>query len=190
MNFFNVENKWSHAICLLFVLVMASITIHFEPTYVTGPINTLGTIGFFSTLYGVLFAIVELLRAKTASTLATNEAKRVFSVVTSIITAREIAECQGVINMAASAIDEGKTIPSATLCQIIKIYSQVYHAELTNPESEHRKNNSTLQSYSFNPNINSCGVPDKSAKNVKRALLSISSHLGQRQGSTKNFSEY
>lgn len=110
-----------------------------------------------------------------------------FRAVTSLVTAREIIECQSTINMAVSSLDEGRAIPSSVLCQIVKLYSQVFHAEFSDENSAHRKTRSIVESYSFNPNV---GATSSASKNTRRALLSIASQLAELQGSTKNFTEY
>ena len=183
----NVHDKTHHIAGAIGSALLCVITILWAPELLKDAPTALGTLGTFATAYGVLFAIIELQRAKSASLIATQEAQRVFRSVTNLVTAREIIECQGTITMAVSSLDEGRAIPSAVLCQIVKLYSQVFHLELTNEASGHRKNRSIIESYSFNPNV---GVTNGPPKNTRRALLSIASQLAELQGATKNFTEY
>lgn len=167
--------------------LLCVVTVLWKPELLKDAPTALGTIGTFATAYGVVFAIIELRRAKAASVLAREEAEQVFRAVTSLVTAREIIECQATISMAVSSLDEGRAIPSSTLCQIVKLYSQVFHAQVADENSTHRKNRSVIESYSFNPNV---GTTKSTPRNTRRALLSIASQLAELQGSTKNFTEY
>lgn len=178
------------AVHLIGAVVTAGLGIGiviWQPDLLKDAPTTLGTLGTFATAYGVLFAIVELRRAKSASLHAREEAERVFRAMTSLATAREIVECQTTIQIAIGSLDDGRLIPSSVLCQIVKLYSQVFFAQLADEISSHRRNRSVIESYAHNPNIPASNGP---SKNTRRALLSIASQLGELQGSTKNFTEY
>ena len=145
-------------------------------------VTTFGTIGSCVTIYGVIFAIIELRRAKAASLMAQEAATKVFETVTGLITAREITECQAVIHAAVCSIDEGKAIPSALLQQVIRLYSQIFHSEVAKEDTPHRKCRSVIQSYSFNPNTT---TKASSSRRTRQALLSITGHPAMLQGTTK-----
>lgn len=182
-----VNDKSIHAIAATTALLVCALAVIWKPSLIKDAPTALGTVGTFATAYGVIFAIIELRRAKAAAALARDESERVLRAVTSLVTAREIVECQATVSMAVSSIDEGRQIPSSTLCQIVKLYSQVFYVEVSDEGSPHRKNRSILESYSFNPNVH---TKQAAPKNTKRALLSIASQLAELQGSTKNFTEY
>lgn len=181
----NLNSRWMHIIAFSACFIGAGGLIFLFPDLKKDQPTTLGTAGVFLTLYGVIFAIIELVRLKSASYLANKEARRVFDTVTNLVTAREIIECQTKIEIAVEAIDEKRAIPSASLCSIVKLYSQVFHNEVGDENSEHRRNRSIVQSYYINGR-----PPPKTSENTKNALLGIAGHLAQLQGSTKNFSEY
>ena len=169
------------------ILLLCIAAVQWVPDLTKDATSTLGTVGFFFTAYGVLFAIVELHRAKVASLMAKDAAENVFKALTNLVTAREIIECQSTINVAVCVLEEGKNIPVSTLHQIIKLYSQVFHAELIDEKSLYRKNRSTVESYALTSAVGNSTI---SARNTARALLSISGQLAQLQGSTKNFTDY
>lgn len=181
----NLNSRWIHIIVFFVCFIGAGILIFYFPDLKKDQPTALGSAGVFLTLYGVIFAIIELSRLKSASHLANKEARRVFDIVTNLATAREIIECQTKIEIAVEAIDAKMIIPSASLCSIVKLYSQVFHHEVGDENSEHRKNRSTVQSYYISGQL-----PAKNSKNTKKALLGIAGHLAQLQGSTKNFAEY
>lgn len=183
-----MRDKAVHWIGAGVTVVLGAASVIWKPDLLKDAPTTLGTLGTFATAYGVLFAIVELRRAKSAASQAKEEAERVFKAVTSLATAREIVECQTTIQIAVASLDEGRPIPSSVLCQILKLYSQVFFAQVAVETSSHRKNRSIIESYTYNPNSTrtSSGAPSK----TQRALLSIASQLAELQGSTKNFTEY
>lgn len=182
-----MKEKIVHLIGALLTALLGIGIVTWKPELLNDAPTTLGTLGTFATAYGVIFAIVELRRAKSASVQARAEAERVFQAMTSLARAREIVECQTSIQIAIGSLDEGRLITSSTLCQIVKLYSQVFFEQLVDETSLHRKNRSVIESYVYNPNITASQKP---AKNTRRALLSIASQLGELQGSTKNFTEY
>ncbi|MGE6790852.1 hypothetical protein ACQKFS_02350 [Pseudomonas guineae] len=181
----NLNSKWIHIITFLACFIGAGVLILLFPELKKDQPTTLGTAGVFLTLYGVTFAIIELVRLKSASFLANKEARRVFDIATNLVTAREIIECQTKIEIAVEAIDEKRLIPSASLCSIVKLYSQVFHHEVGDDNSEHRKHRSIVQAYYISGQL-----PPKSSGNTKKALLGIAGHLAQLQGSTNNFAEH
>ncbi|CAM8645369.1 hypothetical protein MCEMSEM18_03660 [Comamonadaceae bacterium] len=182
-----LQDKTVHILGAVVSALLCVIAILWKPSLVKDAPTALGTLGTFATAYGVLFAIFELRRAEAASVLAQKEAARMFHAVTSLATAREVVECQSTITAAVASLDEGRAIPSSVLCQIVKLYSQVFHTELKDESSAYRKNRSVVESYSFNPNVSARGT---SPRNTRRALLSIASQLAEVQGATKNFTEY
>jgi hypothetical protein len=181
----DIHSKKVHLIAVALCFVVAVLVVVLFPGLRKDESALLGTAGAFITLYGVIFAIIEVLRLKSASKLAEDEARRVFDSVVNLVTAREIIECQTKIEHAVEAIDENRLVPSASLCGIVKLYSQVFHEEVGKEESEHRRHRSTVESYYVS------GRPKNEVSgNVKKAFLGIAGHLAQLQGSTKNFAEY
>lgn len=183
----NISDKKTHAAVFVVICLVGIILCILERDLLKDAPTTLGTIGSFATAYGVLFAVIELRRTQAVSLATKLAAEQVFTSVSGLITAREITECQSVIQMAVASLDEGRPIPSSTLHQIVKLYSQVFHKEMDNEKSGHRKNRSIIESYSFNMSLHG---PTASTRHTKRALLTIAGHLAQLQGKTKNFAEY
>lgn len=178
----NTTSKWVHGFAFLAVVV-CFFYVHdkYKSLFADDPIS-LSTFGTFFTIYGVVFAVIELLRVKNAVELAEKAAEHVFNTVTGLVTSREIIECQAKIESAVSHIDDQQAIPTSALCQILKLYSQIFYNELKDEHSEHRKNKSIIESYANNPNKLA-----RANKDMKSTLLSIVSQLAQHQGNTKNF---
>ncbi|MFN3439909.1 MAG: hypothetical protein ACK41V_19590 [Acidovorax sp.] len=182
---FNIEDKAVHLITAVLTALVGLCIVIWRPELLKDATTSIGTIGSFATAYGVFFAIIELRRAQKASEMATDEARKVFNAVTGLVTAREIAECQTTIYVAICSLEEGRAISSTVLHQIVKLYSQVFYAQLSEDASPHRKARSTIEAYSYNPNVST----SSSSKRTKQALLSIAGQLAELQGSTKNFTE-
>ena len=182
---FSLEDKTVHPTTAVLTGLVGLAIVLWKPELLKDATTSIGTIGTFATAYGVLFAVVELGRAKRASEAATVEARKVFNAVTALVTAREITECQTTIHVAICSLDEGRAISSTVLHQIVKLYSQVFHEQLSRDASPHRKARSTIEAYSYNPNLGT----SNSSKKTKQALLSIAGQLAELQGSTNNFTE-
>ncbi|WP_024870489.1 hypothetical protein [Tolumonas lignilytica] len=179
--------KHTHIISATIITLLFITVVQWKSDLIKDPPSTLGTISSFATAYGIIFAIIELKRTKNASQHASEEVQRALHAVTGLISAREIIECQSVINLAISTLDEGKPIASITLCQIVRLYSQVFHEQLKDQNSDYRKNRSIIAAYAYNPNTNKLNA---STKKTKQALFAITSHLAEIQGATNNFTEY
>jgi hypothetical protein len=179
-------SKYIHFFTFM-AFALGGLLLKYEvPTLVRDPPTTVGTVGTLVTIYGVVFAIIELIRMRTATKQAVEAARKVFDSFATLVTAREITECQVGIQIAVDALDECRAIPSSLIVQIVKLYSQVFHKELADETSLHRRNRSTIESYSFNENSVLLTV---SNNHTKRALTSVAGQLAQLQGATKSFRE-
>ncbi|MBB3005383.1 hypothetical protein FHX57_007780, partial [Paraburkholderia tropica] len=107
------------------------------------------SVGSFITLYGVVFALIELAYTRSAAELAATAAKRVFDAMSRLGAVEQITDCQAYIKTAVACIDDGVAVPSAVMLDIVKIYSRVFQVQLEDASSEHRKNRSLLEAYRF-----------------------------------------
>lgn len=83
------RTRWIHGLAFLAVVAAAAGTVYRWPELAAGPATTLGTLGFFSTLYGLAFAILELGRTRTAAQFAAVEARNAHSAVSAVVTITE-----------------------------------------------------------------------------------------------------
>lgn len=171
-----MKSRLWHLLSLLIILLIAGAAINISVDLWKDNVSKLGTIGFFVTLYGLIFTIIEVLRLNSVSAETNAVAEKVYTAVTGLISIKEITECQGKIESALGSLDEGVCIPSVTMFNIIKIYSTVFHLELKNDQSVHRKNKAQLESYCFNPNIKK-QVTYKNSQKLREALISIGCDL-------------
>ena len=180
-----MANIIPHVVWFLAVLSASLLCAWKWPDLIKDSTTSFSTIGFFVTLYGVIFAIVEVKRAKSAAELAEHEAKKAHEKINDFFSVRDIVECQKAIETAVSCIDEGQRISASTLCLIVKHYSEIFHVQLNDAKSEHRKNRSTIDSYYFTASE----IPTPSNVHLKRALLSSMGHLSQMVGLKSSYKE-
>ena len=180
-----VANLIAHGVWFFIVAVSGVVCIKTWPDLVKDLTTSFSTIGFFVTLYGVIFAIVEVKRAKSAAELAEKAAKQAHERINDFFNVRNIVECQKEIETAVSCIDNGHIIPTTTLCNIVKHYSQIFYVEMEDDNSKHRKNQSYIESYRFSASATST----VSNSHLKKALLSSMRHLSQMVGSKSSYKE-
>lgn len=185
------ESKMVHFILLLIVVVCGFIFLHSYPCLFKDAPTTFGTVSAFLTAYGVLFAVIELLRVKNAVKQAEDEAKRVFNAVIKLETAREIIECQAKIEIALNYLNEEKLIPAYIRRGILQLYSQIFHEQFENEQCSHRDYRAIVESYDVEKReLNSNSNNNKKRTKLIQTLNSIVSQLAQLQGNTKIFTEY
>jgi hypothetical protein len=80
----------------------------------------------FVSIYGVVLAILEAFKAKTAAQQALAESKKVSSKINSLYSLRDAAECQICIENALRIADEEGPIPLAILSRITKLYASEF----------------------------------------------------------------
>lgn len=186
----SLNNTWHektpHLLWAIFLAALCISAISWKNDLIKDAATTLGTTGFFATIYGLIFAIIELQRTKNATLLVQEEVARVLNRVKVVDSAQEITECLNKTSLALSSIDEGKMITNALLGQIISDYSQIFQVELIDAASDHRQVRSTIQSYTF---VAEEGKIPRFPRKTREALLVIKGQLGERQASNRNFTE-
>ncbi|WP_431295762.1 hypothetical protein [Rahnella sp. PAMC 25559] len=183
-----LSSKVIHWLLLGIIIISFLLCICINPSSWIDTPSRFGTLGFFITLYGVLFAAVELIRLKSAAIQATNAAQNIFKQINTVYTTRDISECQGKIEMAIINLDNGLLIASSNLLSITRTYSQIFTEEMNQEDSRHRLNKSYIESYTFNPSsINTHSSPN--VKLTRSALLAIASDLAALQGKSNKLME-
>ena len=168
-------SRWIHAVVALVVVVVLFLSLYFVPDLHKDKAILFGTVGGFATIYGVLFAIVEVMRTQAVAVLTEEASKKVLGQVEGLHGMTQIAECQAAIGIATDMIDRGEEISLAALTQIVKMYSLKFHCELQNAESEQRANIAILQSYAT---VKGNSRGSKTALgNLSKALMDMTGHL-------------
>jgi hypothetical protein len=138
------------------------------------------TVSGFATIYGVIFAIIEVLRAKAAIILARDLTQRVLTQVHTLQGVQKLSECQAAIEFCIEIFDRGERLPLSAIAQVVKIYSVYFHSELLSPNSEHRKLISILESYAMIRGVKySAG-----GGNIRKAFVQMTRQLSVASGKT------
>lgn len=105
------------------------------------------TITGFATLYGLIFAIIEVLRLQSVAALTQKVARDTEQRVYEISSAKNLTECQSCIEYALDDIDKSGFVGLSPLSRIIKFYSSEFVADMGDETSIHRTNISVVNSY-------------------------------------------
>lgn len=117
------------------------------PELRNGRVVTFGTVGVFLTLYGVVFAIIETWRARSASELALQAATDANKRVVVLFNVKNISECQSCIRNALTDLDRDGWASTASLSRIVELYTAEFHEDYPDPESDKRLAIASLQSH-------------------------------------------
>jgi hypothetical protein len=169
-----------HWLAALLTTIVAAIVMWLIPALRHDAASSFSTLGVFLTLYGVLFAIIEVLRIQAAAALAAQAARDARELVQSAYSLRDASECLSCIDFALRGLDAGDSVPSAALNQITRLYAAEFQSELNDETSSQRRNIAMLQSY---VNARRPGAP-RSTQSLQTTLMEMSSDLAQRGQTT------
>lgn len=113
------------------------------------PQSTFDTVGVFLTIYGILFTIIELFRARSAVALAALETGKLSQRIEKFYGIRDLIECQSLIVSALERADEDGTVSSSSLGRIVRLYAAEFPVETQNENSQHRVRVSIVGSFSI-----------------------------------------
>ncbi|MBK0052999.1 hypothetical protein [Stenotrophomonas sp. S39] len=181
------SSKFACHIYSFLVILVIAIACYFYDKDLFGSLpKTVGSVSAFLTVYGVIFALIELVRTRTAAELAEQRVTEVVQVVEDLITAREITECQIAVESALDGISRNEDISARYVVKIIRLYSQVFPDAMLDEQSPHRSNRSILETYRY---VKRVSDKSKGPVQTQKALMSISGHLAEMQGHTKRGKE-
>ncbi|MGD7069912.1 hypothetical protein [Acetobacter sp. AAB5] len=136
-----------HFLCFSIIIILAFISYFFIPALWTGQVTVFSTIGGFVTFYGVIFAIIETWRARSASEMASHAADAANKKTTAMFNIKSISECQSCIRDTLIDVDKDGWASTATLSRIIELYTAEFYEEYNDPNSDQRINIASLQSH-------------------------------------------
>jgi hypothetical protein len=156
----------------LITFLLAVGLIRLWPQLVKDEPTIFATVTGLAGLYGVLFAVIEVLRAKKAAVLAAEEAQKASSQVRAQYALRDAAECQISIENALRIIDEGGAVPLASISRISKLYCAEFPEDYLVNTSDVRMRALKIESYSsMSPKART------SASKIRPTLVSMNNHL-------------
>lgn len=173
-----MDSKIIHVVIFIIVVTCCGGIFYFLPELRKDSITVFTVMSGFLTLYGVVFAAIQVVRARKSADLAKIESEKVFHKMDDLYGLRDITQCLSAIEMAMDSIIKNEHISASTLLTITKVYSAIFSTEIDDEKSEYRKNNSML--HSFSHAAESSNSTNK--VRLRKALLSMSSHLSGEAG--------
>ena len=129
------------------VAALAGLSFKIAPELWKDTAASFSSTGGFLTLYGVIFAVIEAMRAKAAAELAAIAAKSASRAVATMYGLRSVTECQTQIRTALTDLEKNGSVSAAVLARVLELYTAEFHIEYQNPQSTERLNVAELQSH-------------------------------------------
>jgi hypothetical protein len=109
-----------------------------------------GTSGVFITIFGVVFSIIESIRARSASELAAAAAKSAEARVLKILDFESITRCSVELQASIEELDKSLWLSTGTLARISTLYITALRVKIDDPKEPERTNLAALQSHAIN----------------------------------------
>lgn len=157
-------NRWIYIVILLLLALGAFIIGNNYPPLIENPVNTLGFLGFWITLYGIVIAIFEIVRTGSIANQMAVVAENSHNKLKRQIELQEIQDCIEMINLTLSDLQKRKAISVIFMTRIKKGYISIF-AKHEIPEV-YQKNLNILNSYEYVTQTRT----DKTKANPKYAI--------------------
>lgn len=142
-----LRERWAHWPFAGITLAGLVTSFYFIPDLRKDVATGFATFTGFVTIYGLVFAAVEVLRLKSVTELTQRVARQTESRVRAISSAKNLTECQSCIEYALEDIDKSGSVGSSPLARIVKFYSYEFIDSMHDDLSIHRTNVSLVNSY-------------------------------------------
>jgi len=119
-------NRWIYLVILLLLLLGAFVIGNIYPSLLENPVNTLGFLGFWITLYGIVIAIFEIVRTGSIANQMAVVAKDSHNKLKRQIELQEIQDCIEMINSTLSDLQNRKAISIIFMTRIKKGYISIF----------------------------------------------------------------
>ena len=165
-----------HALTAALIVASGLLAVFLWPDLIKDDVNTFGTVGFFLTAYGVIFAIVEVIRAGAAADAAAKAAKVAAQRVEALYNIRNSAECQILIESALERLHEDGTMSASSLGRIVRLYAAEFSTSFEQDTSVHRLRMEMVNSFAFSqsqPAVRKLSNSDR----LKAALVTMMADL-------------
>lgn len=146
--YFNSDRS-IHVGTALLTILLCVISSGIWPDLFKDKPTSFSTVGFFITIYGVVFTIIEVLRAKAMAEVAAETAVRTAKRVETLYDVRNLAECQTLIENALDQLHEERTLSSSALSRIVKLYAAEFSTTYAQTTSRHRQHIGMVNSFAF-----------------------------------------
>lgn len=138
-----------HVLTALVTLIAAFLTVTSIPTLWKDAASRFGTACNWATIYGLIFTVIEIVRAKNAANLVERASRLAVNELTTKYILQEISECRSLIGTSIDSADRDGSVSVSTLAHISQLYRAEFRDEVLKPDSEHRGNVNLIDSYIF-----------------------------------------
>jgi hypothetical protein len=116
--------------------------------YSTAP-NSFSALTGLATLYGVVFAIIEVARLNSAASAQARAVSLATKKIEALSSMRDLLSCREKINIALEALEESNFVSHAVLARVVELYVAEYAKDVRDPVSQHRENVSHVRAYTM-----------------------------------------
>lgn len=174
-----MSNRMLHVVSLVAVLLTAALSCAFAPELWTGRISAFSTFSGFATIYGVIFTVIEVMRARSASEMAKNAASSAHNAVLSVIDVKTLGECKVYISNSLIDLERDGWASTSVLARIIELYTAQFYAVYDIPDSPQRMAVAALQSHAASA---SGPLSGRSLTRLKKTLTTMLIHVTSASG--------
>lgn len=164
-----------HFFTAVFALSALTVSTHWRDLW-KDTATAFATVGFFVTVYGVIFTIIEVFRTKAAAQQAADAAQAAEKRVESLYDARDSVECLTLLENALDRLHEDGTLSPSSLGRIVKLYAAEFSAAYSEETSPPRVRMGMVTSFAF---AHTNGVRGKfnNSDKLKGALIGMMADL-------------
>ena len=174
------KSRAIHVLTAAAVLIAAFASQRWLPEVWETKVLAFGTAGAFLTLYGVLFAIIETARARSASQDAKKAAIDAQQQTTKLFDVKNLAECKAAIRQVLGDLDKNGWVSTTALARIGELYAEQFFEAYQDEMSGHRISIVALESHAQNAPGPFSGA---GLKRLKAILLRMQSEIASVVGS-------
>lgn len=140
-----LSSRWMYLLILSLLVVGAFLSGNYYPTLLENAVNTLGFLGFWITLYGLIVAIFEIARNGSVANKMALAAEASHNSLKRQIEYHDIHGCVEMINLALSDLDKKKAVPVVSITRIKQGYISAFSK--TGKSGSYDANLKVLNSY-------------------------------------------
>lgn len=167
--------RWRpHAVGLAACVALGAISFWRYPSLADDPKSTFAFVISWITVFALFVALIEILRAESAASLARQAAVSAKEGVEGLYFQRDLSECRICIENALKSLDENKSVAHSALSRIVFLYSSRFSREYENDSSEVRRHCLIVEGYV----VTDAERFSSGSKRLKGALIGMTANIG------------
>jgi hypothetical protein len=140
-----LKSRIIHIITLVIITLIAAIVCVKSPELTGKATDTMAFLGFWITAYGLIVAILEVIRLSSVSEELRKAAAIAHNALLLQFELQEVKSCIEIINSSVADLSNKKAVPAIFISRIKQVYFAVFVDDSYTPE--HKKNILILNSY-------------------------------------------